>query len=152
MSRIWATPVWNFFHTFAEKIDEKFYEKNYIVCYKIIKLICHILPCPYCKNHASKYINKINPYTLKKKENFRLMLYNFHNFVNKRLRKKKFLKQQLKKYNQNNIINITIQMCKQLRRFNRKTMFFLSRDPKNIYNINRIEYTIKKNQQYFRGT
>ena len=149
MSRIWATPVWNFFHTFAEKIDEQFYEKNFITCYKIIKLICNILPCPYCKKHASRYINKINPNTLKKKDNFRLMLLNFHNFVNKRLRKKQFLKQQLIKYKRNNMVKITMQMCKQLRRFNRQTMFFLSRDPKNIYNINRIEYTIKKNQQYF---
>ena len=149
MSRIWATPVWNFFHTFAEKINEKFYEKNSITCYKIIKLICHILPCPYCKRHASIYINKINPFTLKKKEDFRIMLFNFHNSVNKRLRKKIFLKQQLIKYKNNNMINMTIQMCKQLKRFNRPTMFFLSRDTNNLYNINRIEYTIKQNQQYF---
>ena len=149
MSRIWATPVWNFFHTFAEKIDEKFYEKNSITCYKIIKLICYILPCSYCKRHASTYINKINPHTLKKKEDFRQMLFIFHNSVNKRIRKKLFLKEKLIKYNKNNIMNITTQMCTQLKRFNRPTMFSLSRDSNNLYNIHRIEYTIKQNQQYF---
>ena len=36
MSRIWASPTWYFFHTFAEKINPVFYKYNAANCFNII--------------------------------------------------------------------------------------------------------------------
>ena len=92
MSKNWGTPTWNFFHTLAEKIDEDYYKSNYIKIYDIIKKICSNLPCPECTKHAQLYLKRIRPESLKNKEDFKNMLFNFHNEVNKRKRKPIFTK------------------------------------------------------------
>ena len=77
MSRIWAQPTWYFFHTFAEKINKKFYESNQGMCFNIIRQICFNLPCPECRKHASNYINKISLHSVKTKEDLIFVLIKF---------------------------------------------------------------------------
>lgn len=98
MSRIWATPTWYFFHTFAEKIHPVFYKKNVGPCFNIIKLICYNLPCPDCRYHATNYINKISIHDVSTKEDLKFVLFTFHNFVNSRLGKQMYRWEQLDKY------------------------------------------------------
>ena len=69
----------------------------------IIKIICDNLPCPYCRQNASKYL-KINMRNIETKEDLKLFLYRFHNDVNKKLKKKHFSESILNKYKTINIL------------------------------------------------
>lgn len=80
----WGEPIWTFFHTLAEKIKPEYYQGKARELFDIISLICKNLPCPICTEHASKYLNKINILSLKTKDDMKLMLFQFHNEVNKR--------------------------------------------------------------------
>lgn len=80
----WGAPIWTFFHTLAEKIKPEYYQKKSKELFDIITLICKNLPCPICTEHATKYLNKINVLSLKTKDDMKLMLFQFHNEVNKR--------------------------------------------------------------------
>ena len=98
MSEKWSIPTWTFFHTLAEKINNTFYINNTGTILSLIKKICSNLPCPECRAHASLYINRIRIDNVKTKEDFRMMLFTFHNSVNSRLRKPMFKKENLIKY------------------------------------------------------
>ena len=98
MSRLWATPTWYFFHTFAEKVHPIFYRHNAAKCFNIIKLICFNLPCADCRFHATRYIKHIKLRDVSTKEDLRFVLFTFHNDVNRRLGKPIFSWEQLKMY------------------------------------------------------
>ena len=80
----WGRPIWTFFHVTAEKIKPEFFGivireyLNYIV------LICNILPCPICSQHASEYLRSINLNNIKTKDDLINLFFNFHNVVNVR--------------------------------------------------------------------
>jgi hypothetical protein len=101
---IWGNNIWYLFHTIAHKIkEEKFdHHKNNLIF--IIKNICNTLPCPECSKDAVSMINKINFDTIKNKEDFKLLLFNFHNAINKKLNKPEFKFDELNnKYEKANI-------------------------------------------------
>ena len=75
MSKKWSHPTWAFFHTFGEKVDESFYNRNRDICLRIIKTICGLLPCPVCRVHAMRYMKRINVQHLPTKEHFKTMLF-----------------------------------------------------------------------------
>ena len=106
MSRLWASPTWYFFHTFAEKINPIFYRVNAKPCFNLIKQVCHNLPCPDCRYHATKYINKIYLRDVSTKEDLKFVLFTFHNFVNRRLGKSIFTWDQLELYKRANTLKI----------------------------------------------
>ena len=83
----WGEPTWYFFHTFIEKMTDDFFVKKNKECIEIITSICHNLPCPYCKDHASAYIKKHKIENIRTREQMKLFLFNFHNDVNKRTKK-----------------------------------------------------------------
>ena len=95
----WSIPTWIFFHTFAAKINEKFYIKNRKMVLFIIKIICRNLPCSECSKHASIFMENVNIHNVKTKQDFIKMLWTFHNSVNKRTGKKTFKEENLGKYN-----------------------------------------------------
>lgn len=80
----WGGPIWTFFHTLAEKIKPEYYQSKSKALFDIIQIICGNLPCPICTEHATKYLDKINVSSLKTKDDLKLMLFQFHNEVNKR--------------------------------------------------------------------
>ena len=83
----WGPQTWIFFHTFACKIDGKFFESNRDQCLTLIKNICAALPCPYCMKHAVSFMKNVNTSNVTTKAELNEMLFQFHNLVNKRLRK-----------------------------------------------------------------
>ena len=107
MTERWGPPTWMFFHCFAEKINPSFYEKNYIKCFGIIKKICSSLPCPICQHHAMSYLKRINVHSLRKKDQFKRFLFNFHNYANANTHKKTENINILRKYEKGIFINIS---------------------------------------------
>ena len=60
-------------------------------------MVCNNLPCPICREHASTYI-RTHKIQVKTKEEFKLYLYEFHNYVNIKTRKTRASIDILKKY------------------------------------------------------
>ena len=81
---LWGAPFWFFFHTLAEKLKPELFYENRDAIFGIIREICSNLPCPTCTLHATQYLNNINFNAIQTREDFILMLYEFHNSVNKR--------------------------------------------------------------------
>lgn len=103
----WGPPFWYFFHTLAEKIKPELFLENRDEVIGIVREVCRNLPCPSCALHATEYMNKIMNNSIKTKEDFKLMLFEFHNSVNVRKHVPLYLYSDLQvKYKQANFINI----------------------------------------------
>lgn len=87
---IWGNNVWNLFHTIAHKIKEERFEfhKNNIIY--ILENICNTLPCPECSKDASDMLKKVNFSQINTKNDFKLLIFNFHNAINVKLNKPQF--------------------------------------------------------------
>ena len=80
----WGEPTWFLLHTLSIKVKESEFKSVRVELLNRIYAICINLPCPDCANHAKNYLDSINFNTIQKKEDLIIMLYNFHNSVNKR--------------------------------------------------------------------
>jgi hypothetical protein len=100
---IWGPPIWTFFHTIAEKVNEVEFPKIKIVLFSYIKRICSFLPCPECSAHAYQFLARVNINSIKTKNEFKNMIYIFHNAVNKRKKKHLFNYADINKYKQYNV-------------------------------------------------
>jgi len=109
MSYIWARPTWDFFHSFAAKIDDNFYKKNRGSCLNLVVKICMVLPCPYCRVHAAKFFTAARLTRANTKQRLIQLLLAFHNDVNRRTGKKLLTLADLKKYERSHFINMTKQ-------------------------------------------
>jgi len=149
MSKVWANPVWFFFHGMAAKVNEKFYNANKGACLNIVKQICTILPCPLCKREATKYMARITVHHIPTKILFQKMLFDFHNSVNGRLGKRNFNRHGLDKYNRLKFIKTTQYMCATLRRFNSRWLGSGGRATGTINYINLIENSVRSHIIHF---
>jgi hypothetical protein len=103
----WGEPTWFLFHTLAEKIKPEYFSTIRAELLNLIYTICANLPCPNCAKHATEYLNAINFNTITTKDNLRIMLYNFHNEVNRRKKFAEFpISELTPKYSKANTINI----------------------------------------------
>jgi hypothetical protein len=87
---IWGSSVWNLFHTIAHKIKEDkflFHKSNIIY---IIENICNTLPCPDCSKDATAMLKKVDFTQINNKADFKLLMFNFHNAINTKLKKPLF--------------------------------------------------------------
>ena len=82
------------------------------------------------------------------KEHFKKMLFDFHNHVNKKLRKRQFTRKELPVYKRLKFIRCTKLMCYQVRRFNRGRFRSPSAGGLNHF-VDSVEFAIKKHLQYF---
>lgn len=84
---LWGNTVWYLFHTLAYKINESHFNeiKNDIIY--VVKTISTNLPCPECSYDAVNEFNKVKFDNINSKEELRLLLFNFHNHVNRKLKK-----------------------------------------------------------------
>jgi hypothetical protein len=100
---IWGNNIWTLFHGLSCKIKEdKFlYHRDRLIY--IIKNICATLPCPDCSKDATQLLNNTNFNNIKTKEDFKLFIFNFHNNVNKKLKKPHYEYSNLDKYNSVNM-------------------------------------------------
>jgi hypothetical protein len=76
--------MWVFLHTLVESVKEEDFKKMNQELFNFIKSICSFLPCPECSKHAKIYLKQIKQIQINTKDDFRKMLFNFHNEVNKR--------------------------------------------------------------------
>jgi len=98
----WDTITWIFFHSFVQKVNEEYFNKNKVVCFNIINYICQNLPCPKCHKHATSYLKKNNIRSCKTKEDLINYMWIFHNTVNDSLKKKIFTRKDLEIYKRAN--------------------------------------------------
>lgn len=83
----WGPPIWTFFHTLAEKIKEDKFSEVGPSLYMLIRKICTTLPCPDCSRHAGQYFARVNFSLIRNKQDFKVLLFHFHNSVNRRKNK-----------------------------------------------------------------
>ena len=86
----WGPPIWTFFHTLAEKVNEDQFPLVFPPLFDFIKRICRVLPCPDCSQHATTFLSKVNPAGVRTKNDFRNIMCIFHNVVNRRKNKPTF--------------------------------------------------------------
>ena len=88
----WCPPCWNLFHTLSYKI--KNYNEFALIkndFWNVLISICTNLPCPICKEHATKLILSANKkLILQSNRNLQLFFIDFHNKVNINKRKPLF--------------------------------------------------------------
>jgi hypothetical protein len=94
----WGPPTWLFLHALVEKIDESHFPDISIPLFNIVSQICKNLPCPECASHATVFMNSVKMNTIQTKENFKMMLFYFHNKVNLLKKKPTFIASSLDKY------------------------------------------------------
>ena len=75
MIESWAIPTWLLFHALAEKINETFLKSHTSEVLQMIKNICHNLPCPHCRHHATAYMRSINVSHINSREKIKDMFY-----------------------------------------------------------------------------
>jgi len=97
-------PTWLFFHTLIANIPESQYVAKDVLSQ--IKAVCAVLPCPDCAAHATAYLSKIEPKHVPFKEDFRRMLWTFHNSVNQRTHKPAFAFDKLSIYSRTTLRKI----------------------------------------------
>jgi hypothetical protein len=80
----WGEPTWFLLHTLSVKVKESEFKNIRLDLLNRIYAICTNLPCPDCANHAKIYLDSINFNTIQTKEDLKILLYTFHNNVNKK--------------------------------------------------------------------
>lgn len=104
MTKEWGNAYWDLFHTLSYKLknDSKANE-----LYNNFYTLCSLLPCPICKKHAMQYLSKIKKNSINNRENLINLFFNFHNEVNKNLKKKEFRTDQFKNlYSKKILVNV----------------------------------------------
>ncbi len=91
--KIWGNATWYLFHTLSYKLKDV-NEQQVKILYNHFKNFCDHLPCPICKEHAKRFLAKVNYNKIKTKENLIIIMFTFHNEVNKRNNSKIFTMEQ----------------------------------------------------------
>ena len=94
-------------HTLIEKIKEEHLSKIRLDILKNIYAICCNLPCPECSQHAKTYLNNLNFNAIRTKNDFKNMIYTFHNSVNIKKGKPLFNRNDLDSKYENNVLTTT---------------------------------------------
>jgi hypothetical protein len=114
---IWGPPIWTLFHTLSEKINPHLYTQVINSMFGIIIRICKYLPCPECSKDASNFLAKIKIHEYKTKNDFKNMIYLFHNYVNAKKRKPLFNSANINKYSN---LNLGVVISKFIENYNTK--------------------------------
>jgi len=103
---VWGPPTWEFFHTLSVKIREQNFKILGPIVLNFIKRICSNLPCPECSQHATNFFITNSKTVIDKKEKLIALLYIFHNKVNVRKKKDPFLYENMKIYQDKNLVDV----------------------------------------------
>jgi hypothetical protein len=139
---LWGPAIWFLLHTLAEKVKPELFSSIRVELLNIIYSICVNLPCPLCSDHAKEYLDKVNFNAIQSKNDLKILLFHFHNDVNKRKNYRLFSKEELdEKYSKANTVNII-----------HNFMYFFkdkNRSPKLIANdLQRRHIAVKLNQWF----
>lgn len=83
----WGNISWILMHSLAQKVIENKFVNCKQILIKIIFDICNNLPCPDCREHANKLLKSSNINKVSNKKELISFLCEFHNIVNKKLKK-----------------------------------------------------------------
>ena len=83
----WGNISWILMHSLAQKVSENKFLNCKEILIKIIFDICNNLPCPDCREHANKLLKSSNIHKISNKKQLISFLCEFHNIVNKKLKK-----------------------------------------------------------------
>lgn len=86
----WGPPIWTFFHTLAARVKESEFERVKSRLIDFIVQVCRNLPCPTCSAHSGDILRKVNFANIKSKQDFKNIIFLFHNIVNKSKQKPLF--------------------------------------------------------------
>jgi hypothetical protein len=84
---VWGNTTWYLFHTMAHNIKETEFLSIKSDLIYVVKTISANLPCPECSQDATIQLDKVNFASINTKQEFKLLLFNFHNRVNTKLGK-----------------------------------------------------------------
>lgn len=149
MTKIWGPHIWNFLHCFCEKINETFFINNKNMIFVFLNNILFNLPCPICSNDSRMQFGKVNINIIKTKEDLKNLLFYYHNYVNKKLKKKE------KGINILNVYkNYNIHKCYNNFRlvYFKKYTFKLNIYSKMLINKDKEQYYVKKWWHNYRKT
>jgi hypothetical protein len=82
---VWGPVTWTFFHTLAAKVKPESFPAMRAELFELIRTACQNIPCPICQEHAGAYMTHVYWNKIVTKDDLALMLWEFHNIVNKRL-------------------------------------------------------------------
>jgi hypothetical protein len=103
---VWGPATWTLLHVLAEKVNDVIYPRIVGQMFDIIKRICSALPCPECAQDATIFLSKVRLHELRTKNDFKNMIYMFHNYVNAKKRKPLFNYANLEIYKRYNIVSV----------------------------------------------
>tara|TARA_Y100000389_G_scaffold44237_1_gene38944 strand:+ start:6391 stop:6849 length:459 start_codon:yes stop_codon:yes gene_type:complete len=83
----WGNISWILMHSLAQKVTENKFVNCKEILIRIIFDICNNLPCPDCREHAIKLLKSSNIHKISNKKQLISFLCEFHNIVNKKLKK-----------------------------------------------------------------
>ena len=102
-SILWGPPTWLLLHSIAEQIKNEDFNNYKFKFLNIIKNICLNLPCRISSQSSIFFLNNLNINTLQNLDDIKMMLYLFHNYINKNNKKQIFNFSDTKKYKDVNI-------------------------------------------------
>jgi hypothetical protein len=103
---LWGPATWTLFHVLAENVNEHIYPRIAGQLFDVIKRICTALPCPECAQDATQFLAKVKLHELKSKNDFKNLIYVFHNYVNAKKKKPLFKYINLEVYKRYNIVSV----------------------------------------------
>ena len=101
----WGPSTWVFMHTLATKIKESDFPTIGPSLILLLIQISNNLPCPECAQHAKEFWSKVKTANITNKTDLINLLFVFHNIVNKRKSYTPFIYDNLKYYNNRNVID-----------------------------------------------
>ena len=144
---VWGPAIWTLFHTLIEKMNPNAYPFVINSMFRIIIRICQYLPCPECSKDASNFLAKIKLNDYKTKDEFKNMLYLFHNWVNAKKRKPLYNYINMNKYSK---LNLTFVINDFIAKYNTKgNMKLLAESFQRGFVINEFLTWIKANHRAF---
>ena len=144
----WGRPIWTFFHVTAEKIKPEYFNivvKEYL---QNIILICGVLPCPICSQHASEYMRAINFNNIRTKDDLINLFFTFHNVVNVRKGYPVLAKNNIPAYDQMNTVYVIKQFMAAFEDKSR-AMKLMADDMARKRIADKLKFWINSNIQYF---
>ena len=86
----WGNATWFLFHTLSCKMKDEHFDELKDDFLNICSRICANLPCPDCSEHATSIMKNLNRGNIKTKKDLQMFFFDFHNSVNKRVKKPLF--------------------------------------------------------------
>ena len=111
-------------------------------------LICGVLPCPICSQHASEYMRAINFNNIRTKDDLINLFFTFHNVVNVRKGYPVLAKNNIPAYDQMNTVYVIKQFMAAFEDKSR-AMKLMADDMARKRIADKLKFWINSNIQYF---